>query len=156
MYHGIIQQKGFITEYLRDHIVAHKLEAPINVGRIWRIVHDSTRRDGPPALASESAAQLVGRLSHPNGWWRDTAQQLLVQRGDKSVVPALKQLAESAPDPRTRLHALWTLDGLDSVEPATRGQSARRQVARRAGRRGPARVRALPGRAESRRCTPPS
>ena len=26
---------------------------------------------------------------HPNGWWRDTAQKLLVLRGDKSVVPAL-------------------------------------------------------------------
>ena len=59
------------------------------------------------------------RLGHPNGWWRDTAQQLLVQRGDKTVAPALKKLAETAPDPRTRLHALWTLDGLDSLEPAT-------------------------------------
>jgi mono/diheme cytochrome c family protein len=118
IYHGIIQQKGFITEYLRDHIVGHKLEAPIHMGRIWRIVHDTTRRDGPPALASESATQLVGRLSHPNGWWRDTAQQLLIQRGDRTIVPALKKLAASAADPRTRLHALWTLDGLDSLEPA--------------------------------------
>jgi mono/diheme cytochrome c family protein len=28
------------------------------------------------------------------------------------------KLAESAPDYRTRLHALWTLDGIDSLEPA--------------------------------------
>jgi mono/diheme cytochrome c family protein/HEAT repeat protein len=118
IYHGIIQEKGFITEYLRDHIVAHKLESPIHMGRIWRIVHDTTRRDGPPALGSETAAQLVGRLSHPNGWWRDTAQQLLIQRGDRSVVPGLKKLAASATEPRTRLHALWTLDGLDSLDPA--------------------------------------
>src|SRR3954463_1426075 len=117
-YHGIIQHKGFITEYLRDQILAHKLEAPIHMGRIWRIVHDTTRRDGPPALGSESATQLVGRLSHPNGWWRDKAQQLLIQRGDRSVVPALKKLAASSTDPRTRLHALWTLDGLDSLDPA--------------------------------------
>src|SRR6185503_5922896 len=40
------------------------------------------------------------------------------ERGDRSVVPTLKKLAETAPDPRTRLHALWTLDGLDSLEPA--------------------------------------
>ena len=33
--------------------------------------------------------------------------------------PALVKLAESANDPRTRLHALWTLDGLDAIEPAT-------------------------------------
>ncbi len=119
IYHGIIQQKGFITEYLRDHIVAHRLEQPIHMGRIWRIVHDTTRRDGPPALGSESPSQLVTRLSHPNGWWRDMAQQLLLQRGDRKVVPALKKLAESAADPRTRLHALWTLDGLDSLDSAT-------------------------------------
>jgi mono/diheme cytochrome c family protein len=118
IYHGIIQQKGFITEYLRDHIVAKKLEAPIHMGRIFRIVHDTTRRDGPPALSSETPARLVTRLSHPNGWWRDTAQQLLIERGDRTVVPALKTLAATAPDARTRLHALWTLDGLDSLEPA--------------------------------------
>jgi mono/diheme cytochrome c family protein len=59
----------------------------------------------------------VKTLAHPNGWWRDTAQQLLVQRGDRSAVPALKQLAAATADWRTRLHALWTLDGLDSLEP---------------------------------------
>ena len=118
IYHGIIQQKGFITEYLRDHILAKKLEAPIHMGRIFRIVHDTTKRDGPPALSSETPARLVTRLSHPNGWWRDTAQRLLIERGDRSVVPALKKLAETASDPRTRLHSLWTLDGLDSLEPA--------------------------------------
>ena len=76
MYHGVIQHKGFITEYLRDHILAKKLEAPIRMGRIFRIVHESTRRDGPPALSAESSARLVERLAHPNGWWRDTAQRL--------------------------------------------------------------------------------
>jgi hypothetical protein len=72
IYHGIIQQKGFITEYLRDHIVAKKLEQPIHMGRIFRIVHDTTKRDRPPSLSSETPARLVTRLSHPNGWWRDT------------------------------------------------------------------------------------
>jgi mono/diheme cytochrome c family protein len=119
IYHGIIQEKGFITEYLRDHIVAGKLEAPIHMGRIYRIVHDTTRRDGPPAMAAESAAQLVAHLSHPNGWWRDTAQRLLVERHAVSVAGELKRLAETAPDPRTRVHAMWTLDGLDRLETST-------------------------------------
>jgi mono/diheme cytochrome c family protein len=38
---------------------------------------------------------------------------------DRSVAPQLKQKAERAPDWRTRLQALWTLDGIDSLEPAT-------------------------------------
>ena len=118
-YHGIIQHKGFITEYLRDQIVSRKLDQPQGHGRIWRVVHDTTRRDAPPALGRATPAQLVDTLSHPNGWWRDTAQRLLVERGDRSVAAALKAKAEKAPDWRTRLHALWTLDGLDAIEPAT-------------------------------------
>jgi mono/diheme cytochrome c family protein len=118
-YHGIIQHKGFITEYLRDQILSRKLDQPSGHGRIYRIVHDTTRRDRKPALSNATPAQLVETLSHPNGWWRDTAQQLLVQRGDRSVVKALTEKAEKASDWRTRLHALWTLDGLDAIDPAT-------------------------------------
>ena len=58
------------------------------------------------------------RLTHPNGWWRDAAQRTLVERGDKAAVAPLVKLAGSATDWRTRLHALWTLDGLDAIEPA--------------------------------------
>ncbi len=57
-------------------------------------------------------------LSHPNGWRRDTAQRLLVERRHVSVVPALVTLARNANDPRTRLHALWTLDGIDAIDTA--------------------------------------
>ncbi len=118
-YHGIIQHKGFITEYLRDQILSRKLDQPSGHGRIYRVVHDGTKRDGPPALSGKTPSQLVEVLSHPNGWWRDTAQRLLVERGDTSVAPALKAKAARAPDWRTRLHALWTLDGIDAIEPAT-------------------------------------
>jgi mono/diheme cytochrome c family protein/glucose/arabinose dehydrogenase len=118
IYRGIIQHRGFITEYLRDHIVSKGLEQPIGYGRIYRIVHDTTRRDRKPAMSTASSATLVQTLSHPNGWWRDTAQRLLVEREDVSVVPSLIRLASSAPDQRTRLHALWTLDGMDRLTPA--------------------------------------
>jgi putative membrane-bound dehydrogenase-like protein len=118
LYRGIIQHRTFITEYLRDHIVAGDLEQPTGLGRIYRIVHTSTSRDVRPALSSEPAARLVSHLSHANGWWRDTAQRLLVERGDQSVAPLLRDLAARARDTRVRLHALWTLDGLNALEPA--------------------------------------
>jgi mono/diheme cytochrome c family protein len=35
---------------------------------------------------------------------------------DKSVVPALKQLARTSSDPLARIHALWTLEGLGSAD----------------------------------------
>ena len=94
--------EAYITEYLRDQILKRKLEQPIHMGRIYRVVHDTTPRDSTRVdLATESSAQLVARLSHPNGWWRDTAQRLLVERGDKSVVRALRKLADSSPDARS-------------------------------------------------------
>ena len=46
-----------------------------------------------PRMLNETPAQLVAHLSHPNGWWRDTAQQLLVLKQDKSVAPALRKMA---------------------------------------------------------------
>lgn len=119
MYHGIIQDKGFITEYLRDQILSRKLDQPQGHGRIYRIVHDTTRRDRQPSLSKATPTQLIETLSHPNGWWRDTAQRLLVERGDRSIAKALTDKAQHAADWRTRLHALWTLDGIDAIEPAT-------------------------------------
>ena len=119
MYRGIIQQRISITQYLHGEIVKRKLEQPIERGRIYRVMHTTTRRDESPALAGFSADQLVSTLSHPNGWRRDRAQQILVERGDKSVAPALTKLASNATDPRTRLHALWTLDGIEAVDVAT-------------------------------------
>jgi glucose/arabinose dehydrogenase len=119
MYRGIIEHRISVTMYLRDQIVARKLDRPTGFGRIYRVVHDTTRRDVTQPLRDASPADLVAMLSHPNGWRRDTAQRLLVERGSRSVVPALAALAESAPDPRTRIHALWTLDGIDAIQPAT-------------------------------------
>jgi len=119
IYRGIIQHHTYITEYLRGQIDSRSLEQPIGLGRIYRVVHESTVRDRTTLPAKVPTTRLAGLLSHPSGWWRDTAQRLLVERGDRSVAPALTSLAETAPDWRTRLHALWTLDGLNAVTTAT-------------------------------------
>ena len=115
IYRGIIQHHTYITRYLRDQISSRALEQPVGLGRIYRVVHDRTVRDRTRLSAKVPASQLAGFLSHPSGWWRDTAQRLLVERGDGSVAPALTALAETAPDWRARVHALWTLDGLNAA-----------------------------------------
>ena len=119
MYRGVIQDGTYWTDYLRNYIKTNNLELPVNLGRIWRVVHESAKRDVKPSLTKETPEGLVKRLSHPNGWYRDTAQRLLVERGATSVAPTLKQLALTSPDYRTRLHALWTLDGLGEIDAAT-------------------------------------
>src|SRR6185436_3243684 len=107
MYRGVVQAGGLWSEYLTEYIKSHDLELPVGRGRIWRVVYGTgANRRGPrPALSSATPAQLVATLSHTNGWWRDTAQRLLVERADRSVAPALENLAVTAPDWRTKLHA---------------------------------------------------
>ncbi|HWE03075.1 MAG TPA: c-type cytochrome [Tepidisphaeraceae bacterium] len=120
MYHGIIQESGWTKEgsYLRPQIQKYGLDSHINGGRIYRLVHDGYKRRPAPRMLEEKTIDLVKHLSDPNGWWRDTAQKLIVLRADKSVVPALQDLARTGENPIGRLHALWTLEGLDAIEPA--------------------------------------
>jgi mono/diheme cytochrome c family protein/glucose/arabinose dehydrogenase len=118
MYRGIIEHRLSLTVYLRDYILGKRLDQHTGFGRIYRVVHDTTKRDVSRVLSKRTPAELVAMLSHANGWRRDTAQRLLVERGEASVAPALVRLARSAEDARTRLQALWTLDGIDAIEPA--------------------------------------
>ncbi len=118
MYRGVSQDGPLQSDYLRDYHTKRDLIGGRELGRLYRVVHDGMKTDEKPQMSKETPAQLVGRLSHANGWWRDTAQQLLVQRNDKSVVPALQNLARTSPQAVTRLHALWTLSGMKALTPA--------------------------------------
>jgi len=144
MYHGIIQDSQWTLpgSYLRRKIEQYQLDKIINYGRVWRLRYDGMPAVPPtpaqpaaaatpgsaavpgialnttaPRMYSETPAQLVAHLAHPNGWWRDTAQRLLVLGQDTSVVPALRQMASSE-HLTGRFHALWTLEGLDALDPA--------------------------------------
>lgn len=113
MYHGIIEHRISVSKYLEDQVRARGLDQPgAPQGRIWRIVPENAPRPAPPRMSQETPAQWVAHLSHRNAWWRETAQRLLVERGDLSVAPALEKLAAESTEPMARLHALWTLDGL--------------------------------------------
>jgi hypothetical protein len=119
MYRGIIQQGEWTQKgsYLREQIDALKMEMQTGRGRIYRLRYAGFERGPQPHMLDETPAQWVQHLSNPNGWWRDTAQKLLVLRRDRSVVPALEKLAAGdAADSRPRLHALWTLDGLGALD----------------------------------------
>ena len=137
MYHGIIQELQWSGpgSYLRAKIEQYQLDKIAQYGRIWRLRYDgrsavpgtdtnpgqpaipaSQPRFTPPHMFSETPAQLVAHLSDPNGWWRDMAQRLLVLSQDKTVVPALQQLARTSDNQLARIHALWTLEGLGALD----------------------------------------
>lgn len=91
------------------------LESGRERGRIYRLAPPGFQAPKPPRLSRADAATLVAALENPNGWWRETAQRLLVERQDQSAVAALRALAETSASELGRLHALYTLDGLQAL-----------------------------------------
>ncbi|PIB28879.1 sorbosone dehydrogenase [Maribacter sp. 4G9] len=119
MYHGIIQEGNWAQKgtYLRAKIEQYQLDKVVGLGRIWRITHDSKERDKTkPNMLNETPAQLVKHLEHPNGWWRDKAQQLIVLSQDRSIVPELEAMVNNSDNTLARFHALWCLEGLGSLK----------------------------------------
>ncbi|MVM30413.1 dehydrogenase [Spirosoma sp. HMF4905] len=117
MYRGLIQHKAYVTPYLKEQTLSRELDKPVNRGRIWRIVPQNWKAQKTKKLSSASSDELVAELSNPDGWHRDVAQHLLIDRNDKRVGPALTTLATKGEQPLGRFHALWTLDGLKLSNP---------------------------------------
>ncbi|HMG93857.1 MAG TPA: c-type cytochrome, partial [Chryseolinea sp.] len=124
MYRGIIQESTWAQpgSFLYAQIMNKGLNRNIKNGRIYRVVYDGLTPGPPPRMLDEPADALVTYLYHPNGWWRDNAQREIIVRKDNSVVPALLQIAGGGKGPSAnpfsqiaRLHALWTLEGLEEI-----------------------------------------
>ena len=117
----------YVLDYYRQHIetpvsIPDELKADMDFmagsdrGRIYRIVPQGAIYKNPPVnLKGFSSAKLVEVLGRNNGWWRVTAQRLLIELQDKSVVPVVESFLNSSKDPRARLHALYVLEGLNSL-----------------------------------------
>jgi len=116
MHHGIIQHKTFVTSYLREQYISRGLEGPASgQGRIFRIRHEQGKLEAAIDMDELSAEKLVAMLAHPNGWHRDTAQRVLVDRSDATAVPFLEKALAEEKNPLAQIHALWTLEGLGKM-----------------------------------------
>lgn len=111
MYRRFIDHARFFPE---EFSKAHYMRAGFDQGRIWRIVPKGSE-GRPIEPLPESATDLVSLLSSPNDWTRRHAQRLLVEQQDKSVVPAVAELLETAPSPEAFVRAVWTLHGLGAL-----------------------------------------
>ncbi len=123
MYRGILQHRIFMTSWLRTQVLERGLDRPVGLGRIWRVRAEqppgSVRRGG--SLPTTEPEQLVGLLSHAEGWWRDRAQQTLVESWFEvpQVVESVREHLASTPSALGRLHALWTLAGIGGLDADT-------------------------------------
>ena len=116
MYRCVIEHPQFVPEELKNR---PDLRYGDDRGRIYRILPaDADKHGATPQLAKLTAAELVDALHSKNSWVRETAARLLYERQDRSVQGPLEKLAKTAADPRTRMHALWALQGLGALSDA--------------------------------------
>ena len=113
MHRAVIEHPEWIPDTVEETL---DLWAGDDKGRIYRIVPREGLPTVRPELADAGVPALIDGLAHPNKWWRDTAQRILVERGDAAAVPPLRYVLRDSRDPLARLHALWTLRGLDALE----------------------------------------
>ncbi len=90
----------------------------LKYGRIWRIFpkNGAKRPVQIPNLSTKSSNELIELLSHPNQWWRQTAQRILLEREDKATIPVLKKNIKEGKSGLGRLHSLYALDALNALD----------------------------------------
>ena len=111
-------------------------------GRIYRVAYKNAPVAPKRSLSKTDTAGLLEALASDNMLWRLSAQRLLVERGQKDVVPQLQALVKNTTVDAIginggAMHALWTLKGLGELDAPTselvrdRGRSAEASCRRR-------------------------
>lgn len=114
MYREVIEHPASLPPIIKKHL---DLTSGRDRGRLWRIVHDGFRQPETPKLSQAKTADLVPLLAHKNAWHADTAARLIYERQDKSIVPALKELASNGPSELGRKNAFYALGTLGALTP---------------------------------------
>lgn len=112
MYRFVLEHPEWISPEMQARL---DLRAGDDKGRIYRVVPEGKKRRTIPNLAAQNARDLVAAMDSVNGWQRDTAQRLLVERADPSANDFLNQLLNLTHAPQVRLQALATLGVLGAL-----------------------------------------
>jgi putative heme-binding domain-containing protein len=112
IYRLVIEHPEWISADRQKRI---DLRAGADKGRIYRVYPENAKLRPIRNLAKLTTAKLVAALDSSNGWQRDTAQRLLVEKQDKSAIEPLNDLVTGSAYPKTKVQALGTLAGLDAL-----------------------------------------
>jgi putative membrane-bound dehydrogenase-like protein len=138
MYRETIEHPWSIPEPIKAHL---DLTSGHDRGRLYELIQEGVEpRPSRPLPGSLDDVGLAAALEDPDAWTRETAQRLLIERGERltgDARGALESLARTSASPLGRVHALWTLDALglltpeilrpafDQPDPGVREQAAR-------------------------------
>ena len=109
-----VEHPAFVPEALRNTV---DFREGHQHGRLWRIAPKGLAHRVEPWPAHADTKALVAILADPIGWRRDTARRLLIERRPPEAVGLLRSSVRESKDPRAVVQALWTLHGLDSLDP---------------------------------------
>ncbi|QDT04112.1 Cytochrome c [Rubripirellula lacrimiformis] len=115
VYREVIEHPKSLPPEIKKHL---DLTAGRDRGRIYRISAIDSDPKQVTWLQNQPTDVLVQNLASPNAWHRETAARLIYQRRDLDATAAIRALAETCPDPLGRMHAMYALDGLDSLSEA--------------------------------------
>lgn len=110
MYRHVIEHPEWIPEAWQAKL---DLYAGYDRGRIYRVFAKNSHPGTIEDLTRLSSLELVEKLRSPNGWTRDTAQQLLVERkqaDSHAMIAGLAHLIEQTQDSRVLVQAAATLN----------------------------------------------
>jgi putative membrane-bound dehydrogenase-like protein len=132
MYRKTIEHPDYLPDEIRKRT---DFDSGKTMGRIWRVVRDDARPEDlrrlrRVALGGKSSSELCAELRNLDGWWRDTAHRLLLERRDRSAIAPLRALAIDAQAPAVAIvNALHLLEALDALTDDLIRQSLRHSTA---------------------------
>ncbi len=107
MYRMVLEHPEWIPAAITKGL---DIRAGEDKGRIYRVAKAGDQR------AKADFSDPVAALQSPNGWVRDAAMRLLVEKQDRSAVPALQKLALNSPMPKSQVQAISTLALLGALK----------------------------------------
>lgn len=116
MHRGMIGHHAYLSPYLREKVRGNRLDTLTNFGRILKIAKEGTVGTTIAGFDAMDDQALLALLQHTNGWVRDRAQQVLITRGTIAIVQELRKMVLEGENPKGRIHALYTLEGLSELE----------------------------------------
>jgi putative membrane-bound dehydrogenase-like protein len=113
MYRANIEHPQYMPKGLAETLDLRKGD---DKGRIYRIARAASEQFHRPTRwpGEMHTLELIQTLGHPDSWWRETTQRLLVDRQDKKVMGPLSSIGPRSKETTAQLHTLWTLDALDA------------------------------------------
>jgi putative membrane-bound dehydrogenase-like protein len=118
MYRKTIEHPDYLPVEIRKNT---DFDSGKTMGRIWRVVRDDAKADDlrrlrEPDLARASTDRLCETLRDPNGWRRDTAHRILLERHVPGAAGPLRSLAaDPGSPPAAVVHALHLLSAIGAL-----------------------------------------